>query len=126
MAGMNGKRMQRPEQDLHRAVARFLDAALAPGVFWTSLDHAGGGPVVGAFRKARGVRKGLPDIMVVHHGRADFIELKGPKGRVSEAQKEIGGDLVIAGCRVAVARSIEDVQDAVLKWGVPLRGLIAA
>jgi hypothetical protein len=113
------------EAALHRQVAKFLDAALCPEVFWTTIDHAGGGKVLGAQRKARGARKGIPDVLLVHQSKAFWIELKTAKGRVSEAQKEVGGHLVIAGCPVTVARSLEEVQSAVLKWDLPLRGRIA-
>jgi hypothetical protein len=113
------------EAALHRQVAKFLDAALCPEVFWTTIDHAGGGKVLGAQRKARGARKGIPDLLIVHKGHAYWIELKTAKGRVSKAQEDVSDRLLTAGCWVYVCRSIEEVQSAVLKWDLPLRGRIA-
>jgi hypothetical protein len=121
-----GSGMKRPEQALHTAVAHFLDAALAPGVFWTSLDHAGGGATVGAFRKARGVRKGLPDIMLLFGGRVFFIELKSEAGRLSPAQKEFSAILVRQCIAHDVARSLNEVIGLLGKWKIPTIGRIAA
>lgn len=100
-------------------------AAVAKSAYWTSLDHAGGGPVVGRFRKARGVRKGLPDVMVLHQGRALFLELKAEKGTLSESQRECHKALNYAGASVFVVRSIEDVQFALESSSIQPRARVA-
>lgn len=114
------------EASLHRQVAKFLDACLCEHVFWSTIPAGGGGRVRGAQLKGMGYKAGVPDVLLVHQGRAYWIELKTAKGRVSDAQKETGGHLVIAGCPVVVARSLDDVQDAVITWGIPTRGGLAA
>lgn len=113
------------EAALHRQVAKFLDAALCPEVFWTTIPAGGGGKVRGAHLKVCGYKAGTPDILIVHNGGAYWLELKTKKGRVSEAQDQVMDWLADAWSPVAVARSLDDVQDAVLRWGIPLRGALS-
>lgn len=118
--------MKRPEQALQQAVARFLDAALPPHVFWTAIPAGGGGRLRGAILKGMGYKAGTPDLLIVHQGRAFWIELKADGGRLSPAQKEVGEDLIIAGCRYAVCRSLDDVTVTLSEWNVPTRAKVAA
>jgi hypothetical protein len=101
-----------------------LDAALCPEVFWTTIPAGGGGKVRGAQLKVCGYKAGTPDVLIVHRGRARWIELKAGKGRLSESQKGLIPHLTAAGCDTEICRSIEEVQSAVLKWDLPLRGRI--
>jgi 2-keto-3-deoxy-L-fuconate dehydrogenase len=78
---------------LQRAVAQYLDAALPPGSWWTSIDSAGRGPIAGARMKRRGVRRGLPDILVLCNTMTIWIELKSQRGRVSDEQWDFAMNL---------------------------------
>ncbi len=126
--------MRRPEQQLHLAVARYLDLMLRPQVqdspvFWTAIDHASGvknGRLAGALRKARGVKAGLPDIMIFGEPLAatpNFtpvaaIELKAGKGTQSPAQKQVQAAMEAVGIHYAICRSIEDVGQVLVKLGL--------
>ena len=111
------------EASLHRAVSDFLRWAVSPCVWWTTFPLGGGGMVRGAQIKAAGARNGTPDMLFVHLGRAYWIELKTKTGRVSPAQQECHAGLKQAGAEVAICRSIEDVEAALLRWSIPLRAV---
>jgi len=71
-------------------------------------------------RKRRGVRGGLPDLLVWHRGRSIGIEVKSLFGRVSAAHRQVRDAMLKVGvqwwcCRTATAAL------TVLYWaGVPL------
>lgn len=114
------------EAELHRAVAKYLAHALPLRCVWTTVGHGGGGRVRGAHLKAAGVRAGWPDVQLCWDGRLLCVELKAPKGRVSDAQRACHDDLIAAGAGVAVCRSIADVEAALREWGIPLRAVASA
>jgi hypothetical protein len=106
-------------------VAAYLDCALPVDAFWTSIDSAGRGPIAGARMKRRGVKRGLPDILVIWHNTI-WIELKSKAGRLSVEQKAFRDLVVIAGAGYAVCRSTDEVEWALLRFGIPLRARVAA
>lgn len=57
-----------------------------------------------------GQRKGIPDLEVMYHGKPYFIEVKTPKGRLSEHQKRELAWLRENNISVCIARSLEDVM----------------
>lgn len=116
------------EAQIHKSVADYLDAALPRSCFWTTFPAGGGGKVRGAQLKRRGLRAGVPDIMLIWQGQAWFIELKGPKGKLSPDQVATKGDIEDAGARVGLCRNVEEVE-RFLKHYVcvaPLRASVAA
>ena len=117
--------MRRPEEALHRAVAAFLDVALPEGAAWTTVEPGGYRTKAEAgIAKARGVKAGWPDVLVIFRGRAIFFELKGPKGRLSAAQTAAHERLRLAGAVVYTVRSLDELA-AVLGQLVPLRARVA-
>lgn len=118
--------MRRPEAALHRAVMAYLAAVLTPDTFATTFPAGGGGKVRGAILKASGLAAGVPDIILVNDGRALWIELKAPKGKLSEAQGETHARLWNAGSPVVIARSLDDVRSALRSWSIPTRERMAA
>lgn len=118
--------MNRPEEVLHRSVADFLRVALPPYVWWTHPPNGGGRSRAEAgILKAMGVRAGTPDILIVHQGRAFWIELKAPKGRVEASQERCHTDLMLAGADVDICRSLEEVERRLKLWNIPLNARIA-
>lgn len=123
----------KPEERLHLDVAKFLRVALKPPVFWTSVDHGSGklSRRAAGMAKARGVRAGLPDIMIfapcemAAACKVIGIELKSAKGTLSPAQVETHGDMMVAAVRCRTARSIEHVQDILIANGIPLHARIS-
>ncbi len=109
-------------------MAQYLNVMLREPekAFWTSLDHAGGSRhtmLAGALRKARGVKAGLPDIMIFTGERdrvlgVAAIELKAAKGTQSSAQKTVQKAMEAQGIYYAICRSIEDVGQVLVKLGL--------
>lgn len=115
-------RRQNPEELLQLAVAKFLNAALDDNSLWFHVPNGGWRSFTEAKRlKNMGVMAGLPDIEVISGGRAIWIELKTPGGRVSDAQVHCHQRLQQARCPVSVCRSVEEVERALRAAGVPLR-----
>jgi hypothetical protein len=114
-------RRAQPEQVLQRQIAQFLAVALDGNSWFSSLPLGGGGKLRGAILHGLGVKRGLPDMLVVNDGRVVWLELKSAKGRISEGQQECHAALARARCPVAVVRSLEDAIDALQRAGVPLR-----
>ena len=54
------------------------------------------------------------------------MELKAPRGVVSEAQRDMARRLHYAGGVVMLCRSVEDVEAQLREACVPLRGRVAA
>ena len=77
--------------------------------------------IQGAIRKAKGVRRGLSDLMIWWSGRFIAIELKTAKGVMSDSQKEFADGIVGAGFQYHLCRSLSDVEAALIDAGIPLR-----
>jgi hypothetical protein len=124
--------MRRPEQQLQIQVANYLTLALRPPTFWTAIDHASGvknGRLAGALRKARGVRPGLPDILIFE--KCDMwtcvigIELKAAKGKQSAEQWKIEKAFMDCKADYFLCNSLESVVDALQLCGIPLHAKLS-
>ena len=76
-------------------------------------------PMRGAKLKKMGVLAGVPDIHILHPNGQHcglFIELKTPKGRLTQSQKNVIERLESSGYQCAVCRSVDDVIDVVTKY----------
>ncbi|WP_341702594.1 hypothetical protein [Ferrovibrio sp.] len=115
-------RRTRPEQDLHRAVWKFLRVAMPDGCM--AWHHPAGGlrpSAEAAIMKGLGTVPGLPDFFFCYWSRLYGIELKTARGRLSMDQVAAHQALRNAGCDVEVCRSLEEVEAALRKWRIPLR-----
>jgi len=87
---------------------------------WRSKAEAG-------VAKAMGQRAGNPDLWFVWHGegrRPFAIELKAPKGRVSDNQQSAHQEIHQAGGGIHVCRKLDEVLEVLENEGVPLRGAV--
>ena len=112
------------EHALQVAVAHMLAVVLDPAqTWWSALDHGAGWmtPASAGLRKARGVKAGLPDFIILYQDRLLGIELKSEKGRLSPEQVETGKAWMALGHDTAIARSLEDVQAILDVWKIPMR-----
>lgn len=109
------------EQRLQRQVAEYLSWSLIPPAWFTSFPAGGGGELRGKIAKGMGLKAGVADLLIIDRGRPFWIELKSPRGTLSEAQRRTADALIAAGCRWTVARSFDDVRGALWGWGIPLR-----
>jgi hypothetical protein len=117
-----------PEHDLQKAVAQYLAVALRPPTFWSSLDHGAGkmARASAGLRKARGVKAGLPDVLIMSPVDDTGvlvlgIELKSEKGSLSDEQRTVQAAFRACEANYKVCRSIEEVELALREVGIPYR-----
>lgn len=123
------KRRASPEHDLQVRVAKHLRSILMPPTMWTALDAGQGAMniIAARRRKARGVKAGWPDLLIIHHDeqghRVLGIELKRPGkgGSQSDAQREVEHAFHMAKCWYVLCRSVEEVENALRYVGIPVR-----
>lgn len=80
--------------------------------------------LVNAALERQGMRKGTPDTVTTHLGRALWIELKREGSTYSALETHQRIEilrLLDSGCRVGIARNKEEMQILYQTWGVPLR-----
>ena len=129
LSRMMGEKVKRPrakprklEEGLQRCVADFLRRG-CPGLIWYAVPNGGlRNKRVAADLKRQGVKAGVPDLaFVLPGGRAAFIELKVGKNDTSDAQESFMLDAEGVGAVCEVCRSVEDVRDVLVMWGVDVR-----
>lgn len=111
------RKNKHPERDLQRAIVQLLRRAYPQIVYNAATNEAQAredDPAkrmrFGAARKASGVLSGFPDLtLCLPGGRCIFLELKAPKGRLSEAQEDVHARLRANGHSVYVIRTVDEV-----------------
>jgi hypothetical protein len=115
------------EAQLHKSVTEFLRLALPANVAMHHSPNEGKrGWQAQQALKDTGVRAGWPDIEIIHKGRAIFIELKPPKGKLTAKQIDCQYDLKMAGACVVTLNSLEAVADFLEMAVGPLRAKVRA
>lgn len=111
------------EHTTQTAIVRYLETVL-PNTY--RVVHVANNPrsrVSGALEKARGAKKGFPDLIII--GPADrgcaFLEVKKEGQYLRPEQKEWRDWLSGSGHEYAVVRSIEDVRETLVAWNVSTR-----
>jgi hypothetical protein len=114
---------RREEWQEQKKLARLLDKWLDPAcTFWTATDPVAPSAASGAIRKQRGVKPGVPDILVLYRGKLTTIELKSRHGKCSPPQRAVREDLLRAGARGWwVCRAACAAMWALRKSGVKFR-----
>jgi len=120
-------RRRHEEDDLGSAFAQFMRWSLPADATFTHIPLGGQRHTKAAQRlAAQGTKAGWPDYIIVHRGRALFIELKTRTGSLSEVQRQMHRKLDYCGAMVAVCRSVAEAEAALRTWGVELRGSVGA
>ena len=134
-------RLQPPDLDedtLHASVAAALTLLVMPPAAWTCFPAGNVKlPPAAAAKLARfGLKRGWPDLLLVHNGRIYGLELKRHDGSLSrgymartrrgsmrwrEGQADVFPRLEAAGMPIAVCRSVDAVLAVLRGWGIPLR-----
>lgn len=113
--------MRRIEQKFQTFVVKALRYA-CPDCFVFHVPNGGQrSRFEGAIFKGMGTVAGVPDLVVLWRGGAGFLELKAGKGGLSESQRAVHARLAELGYPVAVARTMEEVEAALVSWGAPNR-----
>jgi hypothetical protein len=90
--------------------------------WWTSLENRPRSKASALGQRRRGVRSGIPDVMVVFRRRLIFIELKSRSGIASKAQREVRAELLKAGAGTFwLARGAFSAMVALCREGVVFR-----
>lgn len=115
------------EHELQQSVAQYLALTLPPEAFCTAIDHGAGkmSAISGALRKARGVVKGIPDIVIIWDHKCLWIELKTLTGRLSDDQRIVRDKILAAGFDWSLARSLVEVEMALHSAGIPTRARVS-
>jgi hypothetical protein len=122
----NVARRQHPEDELQASICDYLGLALPADAVCFAIPNGGKRHAREAARMKRlGVVAGVPDLCIVHRGRALFLELKAARGVVSAAQREMIRKLIYCGAAVCVVRSVAEAEAALREACVPLRGRVA-
>lgn len=112
----------RAEDALQIRCKKWLTEALPLEVVWSGIEHAQQMTVrQGAIRKAKGVKRGLPDMLFWWGGKSVAVELKTPEGRQSEDQRDFMVRFRAAGGIYAVCRSEQDVELVLRAAEFPVR-----
>lgn len=110
------------EDQLQTQIVGYLTWALTDDAMFFAIPNGGSRHRLEAINlKRTGTTAGIPDLEVLHRGRALFLELKAARGSLSDSQKFTIPRIEQAGCPVAVCRSLADVQTFLAEQGVPLR-----
>jgi len=91
------------------------------GVTWFCIDHANNHGEVPGIRVGRGIPPGIFDMVLLYQGRAFWIELKSRDGALSDPQRSMAATLLLSGCRIGVARDVEEVLACMDAWQIPRR-----
>lgn len=111
------------ENDIEKAITRYLSYALPENS--VSFHTMGGGYKLSVYElgklKAAGYIAGIPDRCIIWRGNAYFLECKSARGVLTESQRAMFPRIEAAGCPIAIVRSVDDVQRALIEWEIPLR-----
>lgn len=111
------------EGPIHKAILHFLLWKLPKSAKVhhspNELDMAGR-DAARQVAKARdmGTVGGWPDLEIIYSGRIYFIEVKSEKGPLTGNQPQCHEDLGGAGAPVGIARSVNDAEALLIKWGL--------
>ena len=103
-------------------LARLLDKWIDPSrCCWTATDPVAATVTSGAMRKKRGVKPGVPDVLVWYCGHSIAIELKSRSGKCTASQRQMRARLLAAGCKWFLCRSAISAMAVLYQAGVPFR-----
>jgi hypothetical protein len=121
-AARQRRESRREEWNEHVRLAELLEQYLDPScTFWTSLENKPLSAVSGVFQRKRGVKSGLPDVLIFQQKLMVFVELKSHRGVASRAQKHIRTEVLRAGGMWWMARTARAAITALQRSGVVFR-----
>jgi hypothetical protein len=116
------------EERIHIAIVNLLTATAAPGVRFHHVPNGGLRSKREAARfKLMGVKPGVSDLVIsMPEGRTGYMEVKSPKGRLTEEQENFLAAMAANGNLTAVVRSLDEAADVLAAWGAIRRVRVAA
>jgi hypothetical protein len=119
--------MNRPEQELHKAVVAHIRARGVPGLVWWHTPNGAfyggrrnrkGIAIQGAIMKGLGARAGVADLVFLHDGRAYALELKSADGRPIVEQMQFISDFNAAGGHGCICDDLDRALRVLETWGI--------
>ncbi len=77
---------------------------------WLVINHWFQFPIL----QGMGAHKGISDLIACRNGIVLFIEVKTPKGKLSEHQMVFRDNIQFANCHYVIARGYEDIENYLL------------
>ena len=116
--------MAQPEKDLQVQCVKFARECILTEHVFLAFDRSKKQSALQHVReKARGIRAGTPDILILVPGLAIWAELKAGKNTASELQEEVGAAIIATGHRWEVIRSVEELRCYLDACGVALSNM---
>ncbi len=119
-----GNPLPPPREDaIHAGIVALLRLAADRRTLWFHVPNgAMVKPAARMYFARLGVLPGAPDLLIITpDGRTNFLEVKAPDGRQSDAQKDFQARCAIVGVHYRVVRSISEAEEVLRDWGA-LRG----
>lgn len=116
------RELELSESEIQIQIVEYL--SLIPNIVYFSVPNELAGKLTGAqlnrMKKhvKMGLKAGTADLIIGHKGRMFCMEVKTPKGRQSDNQKDFMKDVYKAGCEYALIRSFESAVDTLRIWGI--------
>jgi len=113
-----------PREDaIQEAIVQLLRLAADRRTIYLAIPNGiPASPRIGARFVKHGLLAGAPDLLIITpDGRTNFLEVKAPDGRQSDAQKDFQARCAIVGVHYRVVRSISEAEEVLRDWGA-LRG----
>jgi hypothetical protein len=110
------------EQDIQRAVFQHIAQRGVPGLF--AFHPANGGyrrPIEAKILQGQGVRRGVPDVILIYAGRTYGLEIKAAGGRATPAQLDALTAMRAAGATTAITAGLDRTIKQREEWRL-LRG----
>jgi hypothetical protein len=117
-----GRRQKRRQEfDAQTRLTKLLAKHLPDTVFWSGVENKPRSRLGGLFQRQRGVKSGLPDVVVIANGQATYIEMKSRRGVASKRQRQIREQLLAAGATWFLARTPRAALAALALANVPFK-----
>jgi hypothetical protein len=106
------------EHKIQVALMDYLVIALKPDAYVFAIPNQANRHISNAVKmKAEGVRAGVPDLcFIMPEGRAAWVEMKTPKGSLSQPQREFRDRCMRLGHPWAMCRSVDEALKVLTEW----------
>jgi hypothetical protein len=110
------------ERDIHITICALLDVYAHPRLIWFHPANGEKRNIVTAMRlKKMGVKRGIPDLaFTLPDGRSAYMEIKTPKGRMSDHQKYYRQKCWDMNVPYALVTCADDAMAILYEWGALL------
>ena len=119
-----GNRLRPQREDaIHAGIVEYLCLCAHPKLLWLHVPNgAMVKPSARMYFARLGVLPGVADLLFVLPDKSvAFMEIKGPDGRLSEAQQSFQAKCALLKLKYRIVRSISEAEEVLRDWGA-LRG----